>query len=70
MTNDQFRTIRQDLNLTQQQLADVLGSDLRSVQRWEAAPGTPTARKVNPIAATAMHWLADGYRPPDWPLAD
>lgn len=67
MTHEEFKAARQALGLTQDETATILGLDLRSVQRFETAPGAPTARKVNPTAARVMRWMLAGYRPPEFP---
>lgn len=59
-----FKKARQTLGLSASQLGDILGTDPRTIRRWESE-GDP--RPVNPIAARVMQWLLDGYRPPEWP---
>lgn len=36
-----LRTLRMELGYTQTQIAEFLGTTLRTVQRWEAGGGTP-----------------------------
>lgn len=67
MTNIEFATIRQDLGLTQAQLAPLLelGSSLR-VSEYERKTNP---RKIPAHIARLMRAMADGWRPADWPLA-
>lgn len=66
MTPTEFKHARKSLGLTLAQLGTILDTDPRTVRRWEAEGGS-TARSVNPIAAQAMRWFLDGFRPPEWP---
>jgi len=52
---------RETMLLNQEKLADLLGSSLRTVQRWEARRATPYAWD--------LHKLADAVRPHDPALA-
>src|SRR3990172_5592552 len=45
LTGDQARTIREYLELTQQELADTIGvSDNTAISRWESNPAHPPSR--------------------------
>ncbi|HEY8040968.1 MAG TPA: helix-turn-helix transcriptional regulator [Polyangiaceae bacterium] len=52
---------RETLSLTQQELADLVRSSLRTVQRWEGRRGSPSPDE--------LHALADAVRPRDHALA-
>lgn len=65
MDNDEFRTIRGRLGLTQAQLATVLGYP-RAMQVSEIErPSNP--RPVPRHVAKLMVAYDEGYRPKDWP---
>lgn len=46
----QLRAIRKRLNMTQQQLADVLGVSRTTVTMWETSPTMPYARMLVKLA--------------------
>lgn len=58
MTPDTLRTARLSLDLTQTQVADALGVDLRTYQRWEAGDA-PLPRWLERKTATMIHRLHD-----------
>lgn len=62
-TAEGFRQARQILNLTVPEVARLIGTNERTVKRWE----TDETRPVHPTAATALDWFMDGYRPSGWP---
>lgn len=65
MENDEFRSIRKRLGLTQAQLASVLGySHLMQVSEIERDKNPkPVPRAI----ALLMRAYDEGYRPRDWP---
>lgn len=65
MENDEFRSIRKRLGLTQAQLASVLGySHLMQVSEIERDKNPkPVPRAI----ALLMRAYDEGYRPKDWP---
>lgn len=63
MTPAQFKEARQTLGLSTSKLGAILNVDPRTVRRWEENDGT---RPPNPIACRVVHWMLDGYRPPEW----
>lgn len=67
MEPEEFKAGRRRLGLTQSELGRILGTDGRTVRKWETPPGASTARGVNPIAAQVLRWLLAGFRPPEWP---
>lgn len=67
MTHDEFKAARKTLGLTQGQLAELFGVTLHTVQRWEMSSDKKSSIALHPTAATAMRWLLDGFRPPEWP---
>jgi len=64
MNPTQFKKARQSLGLSAAQLGRILGTDPRTIRRWESADDP---RPVNPIAAQVMIWMLDGFRPPEFP---
>jgi transcriptional regulator with XRE-family HTH domain len=66
MTPAEFKQARHALRLTIAQMATVLDVDPRTVRKWEALHGG-SARPPNPVAARAVAWFLDGFRPPEWP---
>lgn len=54
MTHLEFREIREHLGLTQAALADRLGVDRKTVQRYEADPGLAYGRRIPGPVATLM----------------
>lgn len=67
MTPAEFKEARRKLGLTQGQLAAILDTAPQTIRKWEMNETRSTARSVNPIAARAMQWMLNGYRPPEWP---
>ena len=66
MTPTEFRNARKALDLTQDQVARVLGVSPPTIRKWEAGPNCSTSTKVNGAAASYMAALLDGWRPSDW----
>lgn len=63
MTPTEFRTIRQQLGLSQAGLASFLGySHSMRISEFERGE-----REVPRLLAMLMQAYADGYRPKDWP---
>jgi len=62
-----FRTARQQLGLTQGQLALLLDTDAQSVRRIEMSPDKSTSRNPAPRMMRLIVAYLDGYRPTDWP---
>jgi len=58
MTPDTLRAVRARLGLTQTEVANELGVDLRTYQRWEAGD-TPLPRWLERKTATMIHRLHD-----------
>ncbi|ULG01268.1 hypothetical protein phiA005_0013 [Aeromonas phage phiA005] len=54
MTSSQIKQARQSLGLTQEQLADEIGSSLASVRNWEQG-----RCKVNRVAAKQIQKMLD-----------
>lgn len=66
MTAAEFRKIRQSLGLSISDLARMLGVSRKTAERWEYPEERSLAAR-NPAADTALRWLEDGWRPPEWP---
>jgi DNA-binding transcriptional regulator YiaG len=66
MTPTEFRSARKALDLTQDQVARVLGVSPPTIRKWEAGPNCSTTTKVNGAAASYMTALLHGWRPSDW----
>ena len=64
MTPERVRSIREALNLTQSELACVMGYS-KAVRVSELERG---ARKPSPAAERLLNAYAAGYRPNDWPI--
>lgn len=60
MTNEEFKTTRNQLGYTVAKLADILDVDPRTVRKWEANPDLSTSRPPNPIACRVLNWLQSG----------
>ncbi|WP_340109496.1 helix-turn-helix domain-containing protein [Pikeienuella sp. HZG-20] len=69
MTSAEFKAARNELGLTQAQLAEILDTAPPTIRKWEAPTGRSTARGPNPVACRAMRWMLAGFRPPEWPRA-
>ena len=54
MTPTEFRSARKALDLTQDQVARVLGVSPPTIRKWEAGPNCSTSTKVNGAAAVYM----------------
>jgi transcriptional regulator with XRE-family HTH domain len=63
---DRLRKAREELGMSQQQLADALGVDRKSISSWEVGRHQPRYRDVSAIAGATgvdLEWLAgDRYR--------
>ena len=66
MTPPEFRIARKALDLTQDQVARVLGVSPPTIRKWEAGPNCSTTTKVNGAAASYITALLHGWRPSDW----
>jgi transcriptional regulator with XRE-family HTH domain len=64
---ERIRKSREDLGLSQQEFADAIGHDRKSLSNWENGRNVPTYGALMLIASTAdvsLEWLAgDLYRP-------
>mgnify|MGYP000176535539 CR=1 FL=1 len=60
MTPADFKEARRKLGLSAAALGHILNTDPRTIRRWES---DDDPRPVNPIAARAMQWMLDGFRP-------
>ena len=69
MSPEEFRAARRKLGLTQAQLGAILDTAPQTIRKWEMDESRSTARCVNPVAARAMRWMLEGFRPPQWPAA-
>lgn len=67
MSPQEFKAGRKSLGLTQAQLGHVLDTAPQTIRKWEMPADRSTARGVNPVAARAMRWMLDGFRPPEFP---
>lgn len=66
-TSEGFKEARHALGLTVRDLAHVLGlgaNGERTIRKWE---DKRNSMGPNPVAARALIWFLDGFRPPDWP---
>ena len=63
MTPNEFKAAREALSLSQAELARILRTEKRTVERYEATPGTSNARKIPPLVAAVVEWLRDGVPP-------
>jgi DNA-binding transcriptional regulator YiaG len=54
MSPNQIRAIRNSLNLTQQQLADRIGTQRHTVARWETGVNEPKGANLKALNALAM----------------
>lgn len=62
MTPHEFKAARQELGLSQSELADILNVNPRTVRKWERDDDT---RPPNPIACRVLMWMLNGYQPPE-----
>ena len=67
MTPSEFKKARHTLGLSLSQLSAILGTDSRTIRKWEADENLPTARRPNETASRVMQWMLGGFRPPQWP---
>lgn len=64
MPADQAQALLHQLGLTQTRFATILGTSGSTVRKWLAHDGASTRRRMNPIAARLLWWMAQGWRPP------
>lgn len=60
---DRIRKVRDDLGLSQQQFADQLGVDRKTVSNWESEKNRPRRRDLMMISSVAdvnLAWLTGG----------
>ena len=68
MTGSELRGDRHALGMTQHQLAVLLGTEERTLRKWEADPArVATALPVPPLVANVVGWMLFPGRPPSWP---
>lgn len=68
-TPEGFKEARQALDLSVRDLAFVLGmseAGEKTIRKWERDGGLGP----NPVAAQAMRWFLEGFRPQGWPTDD
>ena len=58
MTPAELKSARDEMDLTQQTLADSTGHDIRTVQRWESGDSPIKAS----MARLVRHWLTQHQR--------
>ena len=61
MTPQEFKTARQTLGLSVNELSFILDIQERTIRKWEL---DSDPRPVNPLAAQVMGWFLAGYEPP------
>lgn len=62
MTPIEFKHSREAMGLSVRDLAHVLGTEERTIRKWEVENGIGP----NPVAGRAMKWmLEDGFQPPE-----
>ncbi len=62
MTPLEFKQSREALGLSVRDLAYVLGTEERTVRKWETESGIGP----NPVAVRAVSWILDhGFQPPE-----
>ena len=62
MTPIEFKQSREAMGLSVRDLAHVLGTEERTIRKWETENGIGP----NPVAARAIKWLLeDGFQPPE-----
>lgn len=62
MTGPDFIMARERLGLSVDELADVLDAEPETIRKWSSDFSGPPR-----MVATAMRWMLDGFRPPEWP---
>lgn len=67
MTPDKIRAARETLNLTQQQLAVLLGFEDRPNARQALYRLESGIRDITTAQERLLQAYLDGYRPADWP---
>lgn len=67
MTPSEIRRAREELGLTQAQLAAMLETDAQTVRRMELAPDKSTHRAPAGRMVRLLRAYLSGYRPDDWP---
>ena len=61
-TPSEFKAVREDMGLSVRDLAFVLGTEERTVRKWEIDGGLGP----NPVACRALRWLyVEGFQPPE-----
>ena len=73
LTPTELRSVRETLDLTQEELASQLGRSRRTVLRWESgetAPSTATALVLRQLVRESGGRAWEGLRPPDFTFID
>ena len=65
----EFKAVRRELQLSQEQLANILGVASRAVESYERDPSYRTAVSPTSVVCKMLWYLALGFRPPDYPSA-
>ena len=61
----EFKAVRRELQLSQEQLAAILGVSSRAVESYERDPSYRTATRPTAVVCKMLWYLALGFRPPD-----
>ena len=67
MSPEEIRAARHTLGLKLREMAQLLDTDLQTVQRMEMSHDRSTHRSAAPRMVRLIRAYLDGYRPPDWP---
>jgi hypothetical protein len=67
---NELRHARRELGLSIRQLADMLSVDADVVRRMEIQIGSEGHRPIRGSIQRLVRAYLDGYRPPDWPMAE
>ena len=62
MTPQEFQKAREELGLSREHLAIILGVTFRTVARWERV-NKSSSRQPNPIACQVLMWMQNGLNP-------
>ena len=63
MMGSELREAREQLDLSREQLGEILDAEASTIAMWESDDQGPPG-----FVATAVRWLMDGFRPEGWPI--
>ena len=67
LTGEEFKAMRLEIGLTQEQTAKLFGVSFHTVSSWERKRGAKGSNDPSGPACKLLWYMSQGWRPPDFP---